>query len=171
MSAAFLNKQTNIFDHPVPSPEFSENENPARTFEDVLSSISEIARVFLDERTTYGEMRTDIKKRMARARLYIVNGLTEFLTPEVVRQLEIIEKNKTKLTLDTTNALVALELGEDYDRYESAKFNAATSEKAFPMFQAELSGHQSKMKKDALDFENSEYAQRMTAQCDRPENL
>lgn len=141
----------------------AENTEYIRAYEDILSDISELARTFLDERKIYGELRVEVKKRMARVRLYVVNGLTEFLTDEeVIRQLELIKENKTKLTLDTIDALVALEVGEDYDCYEAAKFNSETSEKAFPMFQAELSGHQSQFKKDAAELNTIEYAERMS---------
>jgi hypothetical protein len=143
-------------------PEATNNSSETRDFKAVLSDISELARAFLDERKIYGDMRVDIKKRMARARMFIVNNLPEFLTdPEVIKQLKIAEEKKTKLTTDTVDALVAMELGEDFYRYETAKFKSDTSERAFPMFQAELSGYQSQIKKDAAELSAQELVERM----------
>lgn len=136
-----------------------------RSYQEVVTSISELARVYLDERKTYGEMRTGIKKRCAMVRLFLVNEMTDRLeNPDVIDFVVKARTQKNKLTLDSINALIALEIGEDYDRYEEAKFNSQTSEKAFVMFQAELSAHQSQIKKDVSERENVEYAQRMTSQ-------
>ncbi len=108
-----------------------------------LLRMSELTLIFLTERQTYSEKRIEWHTAEEQVLRIIQAGAFDYLKNEKAKSLLkiIAEDNRlSKLTLADKASIAHLEHQELYDAYDAAKFNAATSEKAFLMFNSILIG-------------------------------
>ena len=140
--------------------EFTENR-PTLTPEEILKNMESLSQDYESVAPKLLKGYADRKKQMAKIRLYIENGMVEFLSNDIVirrvkKANETDDKGKSisanKLTLDTIEACISLELEDAQFEYQEAVKEAETITQAYEMFAKQLSWYQSVMKKENTEM-------------------